>query len=337
MFNPRFRITSHLLKLFEGIASFSAIVMVSRVKASIKNAVERDVLVRSVHSSTWIEGNLLSLAQVRAMSQGEEVNAQEKQKREVANCINAMRWILKNKGKQVSENLVLGLHAKMTKDLLPRAICGKYRNVQNFIVNAKNQVIFTPPVPRKVPILMRELMSWTKTIEEHPIIRSAIFHHQFVAIHSFVDGNGRVARAASQWLLWEKGFDSIYTLGLDEFFAQDRAKYYEMIQQTHDMDGDYTYWVEYVAQGLARSMEMASQQIKEVSVRSKGLVITPKQEELLDLLGKKGTLGSVQIGQAMKINRARVNQLIVPLIRAGIIQKEGAARSVRYRLVQNKF
>lgn len=332
MFNPKFRITSHLVKLFEGIASTSAMVMASRIKASIKNVVQRDALARSVHSSTWIEGNILSLAQVRAMSQGEEVNAQEKQKCEVANCITAMRWILKNKGKQVSENSLLGLHAKMTKDLLPPARCGKYRNVQNFIVNAKNQIIFTPPDIKKVPILMRELISWTKTTEEHPIIRSAIFHHQFVAIHPFVDGNGRVSRAASQWLLWQKGFDPIYTLGLDEFFAQDRAKYYSMIQQTHGMDGDYTYWVEYVAQGLARSVEMASQQIKEVLLRSKGLVVTPKQEELLDLFGKMGVLGSVQIGQAMKINRARVNQLIAPLVRAGIIQKEGAARSVKYRL-----
>jgi Fic family protein len=332
MFKPKFRITSYLVKLFEGMASTSAVVTASMAKTSIKTAVERDVLARHVHSSTWIEGNLLSLDQVRAMSQGEEVDAQEKQKREVANCINAMRWILKNKGKSVSENLVLSLHAKMTNDLLPSARCGKYRNVQNFIVNAKNQVIFTPPAAKKVPVLMRELMSWTKTVEEHPIIRSAIFHHQFVAIHPFVDGNGRVSRSASQWLLWEKGLDPIYTLGLDEFFAQDRSKYYDMIQQTHDMDGDYTYWVEYVAQGLARSVEMASQQIKEASIRSKGLVITPKQEELLDLLGKMGILGSIQIGRAMKINRARVNQLIAPLVRAGIIQKEGAARSVKYRL-----
>ena len=289
-------------------------------------------MARSVHSSTWIEGNLLSLAQVRAISQGQNVNAQEKQKREVANCIDAMRWILKNKSKGISESLVLILHAKMTKDLLPSVRSGKYRNVQNFIVNAKSQVIFTPPAPRKVPALMRELMSWAKEADEHPIIRSAIFHHQFVAIHPFVDGNGRVARAALQWFLWEKGLDPLYTLGLDEFFAQDRAKYYDMIQQTHEMDGDYTYWVDYVAQGLSRSMEMASQRIKEAIIRSKGLLVTPKQEELLDLLGKREMLGSVQICEAMKINRARVNQLISPLIHAGIVQKEGAARAVRYRL-----
>ncbi len=234
MFKPKFRITSRLVKVFESIASAGALVKASMVKASIKAAVERDVLARSIHSSTWIEGNLLTLAQVRAMSQGEEVNAQEKQKREVANCINAMRWILRNKGKAVNENSILVLHAKMTEGLLPSSGTGKYRNVQNFIVNAKNQVIFTPPATRKVAALVQELMAWIKTVEEHPIIRSAIFHHQIVAIHPFVDGNGRVTRAASQWLLWEKGLDPIYTLGLDEFFAKDRARYYDLIQQTHD-------------------------------------------------------------------------------------------------------
>ena len=332
MFKPKFRITSHLVKLFEGIASATALDKARGGKVAVKSAVEKDVLARSVHSSTWIEGNLLSLAQVRAISEGKDINAQDKQKREVANCINAMRWVLKNKSKAVSEKLILALHAKMTKDLLPPARSGRYRNVQNFIVNAKNQIIFTPPTPGNVSASMRELMLWANKKEEHPIIRSAIFHHEFVAIHPFVDGNGRVARAMLQWLLWEKGFDPIHTLGLDEFFAQDRARYYDLIQQTHDMDGDYTHWVEYVTEGLAHSVEAASEQIKEVSLRSKGLTFTPKQEELLALLGKRGVLGGAQICQMMVINRARVNQLIAPLVRAGIVHKEGAARAVRYRL-----
>ena len=332
MFKPKFRITSHLVKLLEGISSATTIVKMGGAKMFVKSAVERDVLARSVHSSTWIEGNLLSLAQVRAISQGQDVNAHDKQKREVANCIYAMRWVLKNKRKAVSENLILVLHAKMTKNLLPPARSGRYRKVQNFIVNSRNKIIFTPPAPRKVLASMRELMLWIKKTEEHPIIRSAIFHHEFVAIHPFVDGNGRVARAGSQWLLWERHLDPIYTLGLDEFFARDRARYYDLIQQTHDMDGDYTHWIEYAAEGLAHSVKAVSQQIKEASLKSKGLVLTPKQDQLLDLFREQGVLGTAQICQFMSIHRARVNQLIAPLVRAGIVHKEGAARAVRYWL-----
>lgn len=333
MFKPEFRITPRLVKLFEGIAAASALVKAGGMKVSLKSAVERDALARSVHSSTWIEGNLLSLAQVRAISEGQEVNAKDKQKIEVANCLNAMRWVLKNKNRTVNENGILALHSRMTKGLLPSARSGRYRNVQNYIANARNKIVFTPPAPGKVVESMRELMSWTrKTSQEHPIIRSAVFHHEFVAIHPFVDGNGRVARAVSQWLLWEKGFDPLYTLGLDEFFAQNRARYYDLIQQTHDMDGDYTHWVEYVAEGLSHSVETVSRRIKEESLRLKGLALTPKQDELLDLLGERGVLGAAQICQSMNINRARVNQLIAPLVRAGIVQKDGAARAVRYRL-----
>jgi DNA-binding CsgD family transcriptional regulator len=126
--------------------------------------------------------------------------------------------------------------------------------------------------------------------------------------------------------------DPLCTLGLDDFFAQDRARYYQMIQETRDMDGDYTSWVEYVASGLAFSATAMQNRIKEGSLRLQRVSLTPKQEELLALLRDQGVVGSLQICAAMKINRARVHQLIAPLVRFGIVAREGAARSVRYRL-----
>ena len=90
--------------------------------------------------------------------------------------------------------------------------------------------------------------------------------------------------------------------------------------------------MEYFAEGLIRSIEMVEGRIKEGSLKLQGVVLTPKQDELLALLGRSGILGAAQICQAMKINRARVNQLIAPLVRFGIVTKDGAARSVKYRL-----
>ena len=60
--------------------------------------------------------------------------------------------------------------------------------------------------------------------------------------------------------------------------------------------------------------------------------LTPKQSELLEYLEKQGTLGSAQICRKMNINRARVNQLIMPLIKSGIVIKEGVTRAALYRL-----
>ena len=276
---------------------------------------------------------MLSLAQVALLSADKDIAAQENQKLEVRNCIKALRWILKNKDSVLNQENLMKLYAMMTKGLLPEARCGKYRDIQNYIVNAKHQVIFTPRSPSKVKQGMSDLFLWLKQHQaEHPIIRSAVFHHEFVGIHPFVDGNGRVARAASQWLLFHDGYDSTWTLGLDEFFAQDRAKYYDMIQQTHDMDGDYTYWIEYIAKGLLASIQTVAKRLKEGARRGKQIALTPKQSELLELLEKGGVTGSAEICDQMDINRSRVNQLIAPLVKAGVVIKEGTTRAVKYRI-----
>ncbi|MBI2094847.1 MAG: Fic family protein [Candidatus Omnitrophica bacterium] len=332
MFKAEFRITPHLLKLFEQIAMAGALVRNSRLQVSVKAPLERDAFARSVHSSTWIEGNLLSLAQVRAVVDGKDLLVEEKQKTEVANCVEAVRRILKTKHKPVTEQGLLAVHARMIKGLLAKDRSGKYRSVQNYIVDARNKVIFTPPPPAQVQGRMKALFAWAKDESLHPVIRSAIFQHEFLTIHPFVDGNGRVGRAVGQWFLWEKGFDPLCTLGLDDFFAQGRPRYYDMIQQTRDMDGDFTHWVEYVAQGLAWAHEDVQNRIKAGTLRLQGVTLTPKQEELLALLERKGVLGAPEIGKAMKINRARVNQLIGPLVRLGIVTRVGAARAVRYRV-----
>ncbi len=332
MFKPIYRITPFLISCLEKIAAQKVLIDRTLKKAPTRIKVARDSFNRSVHSSTWIEGNVLSLAQVKALAAHRSVTAEKDQKLEVENCIQSLKWVLKNKNSMLNQERLLKLHEKMTQGLLPDSRSGRYRQVQNFIVNAKNQVIFTPRPPSKVEQGMKDLFLWLgRNHREHAMIRSAVFHHEFVAIHPFVDGNGRMARAASQWILLHEGYDSLWTLGLDEYFARDRAKYYDMIQQTHDMDGDYTYWIEYVAIGLLEAIQTANKRLQEESRQLAPVSLTPKQKELLDLFKKYKILGSARICKEMKINRARVNQLITPMIKAGIVNKEGKTRAALYR------
>jgi DNA-binding MarR family transcriptional regulator len=62
--------------------------------------------------------------------------------------------------------------------------------------------------------------------------------------------------------------------------------------------------------------------------------LTPKQDELLTLLKEEGIMTSTQIGKIMKVNRARVNQLVGPLVKAGIVFREGTTRGARYGLAR---
>jgi len=335
MFNPQYRITDYFVQCCEKAAAQIAFIQRADLKIPLQISLEREVVNRSVHSSTWIEGNRLSFDQVAALAANKNVIADGDQKKEVGNCIQAVKWMLDNRSKNLTEAKLLNLHQKMTKGLVKAKDCGKYRSVQNYIIDAKGIVIFTPPSPKKVKERMRDLLGWVKNIGDvHPVIRSAIFHHEFVTIHPFTDGNGRMARAAGQWLLFEKGYDPLHTLGLDDFFAADRKRYYDMIQQARDLDGDYTYWVDYIAEGLFFSAKEVADRAKSAtrSRKKTQVTLTPKQEELLHLIDEYGTLGSAQICEYMKINRARVNQLIKPMVESGIVIKEGTTRAVKYHL-----
>lgn len=254
---------------------------------------------------------------------------------EVENYHEALRFIIKNRKRPFTERNLLNIHKLISKNLLASNRSGKYRTIQNYIVNAKNIRIFTPPAPDNVAKRMTNLFRWLKNADDvHPVIRSAIFHHEFVTIHPFIDGNGRAARAASQWLLFKKNYEPAFTLGIDEFFANDRDRYYEKIQQARELDGDYTYWVEYVAEGLLDSTRNITSRLKAKTLqfKRKNIALTPKQEELLKILNTKH-LGSTQISKLMNINRARVNQLINPLVKSGLVVKDGKTRGARYRLV----
>src|SRR3989338_8710707 len=165
MFKPRYRTTPHLVSLLEEIAAQSAMIRQSPLKLPIRISLEKNAVNRSVHSSTAIEGNVLSFKQVAALSDKSDVAADQKQKDEVKNCLNALRWVIRNKKTNISETKLFNLHRMMIKGLLTSERSGRYRTAQNYIVNAKNIVVFTPPAPQHVKGRMKELFAWIKRSE----------------------------------------------------------------------------------------------------------------------------------------------------------------------------
>jgi Fic family protein len=334
MFKPDYRITEYLLELIEEIAAISAKIEAKRIRFTLMARLQSEALERNTHSSTSIEGNSLSLAQVSALNHSQDVAADFKQKKEVFNYFKALRWIIKNPKRKINKDNLLQLHALIVRGLLPDEKSGKFKKKQNFVINENKVVIYTPPAPRECPRLISELLNWVNgAAKTHPIILSAIFHHQLVNIHPFSDGNGRAARAAAQWLLYQKNFDYHHILSLDDFYAGDRKRYYSKIQQARDLDYDFTYWIEYAAEGILGTVKKTYSRINKLSYPSQEeITITPKQEELISLLSMHGSLGSRELGKLLKINRARVNQLVSPLVEAKIIKKEGKARATNYCL-----
>ena len=95
---------------------------------------------------------------------------------------------------------------------------------------------FNPTPPHLVAIEMKEIIDWTNeqlsSKEMHPILVIANFIFEFLAIHPFSDGNGRVSRAITNFLLLKSGYAYVPYISLDEIIEQTKTEYYLSLRAT---------------------------------------------------------------------------------------------------------
>lgn len=338
MYKPRFTISPELLRLVTLATEARAWINSAVVDVSWLPILQRETAVRLAHSSTAIEGNPLTLPEVEALARGEETGATVKDKQEILNALTAMHWIWDRKiGPPIRESDVLHLHRILTRKVLADKQSGHYKTRPNRIADHRGLTVYTPPPPEKARPLTLELLEWINSTASdtiHPVIAGAIAHHRLVSIHPFADGNGRISRALSIWLFYTRGFDSHHLFALDEFFEQDRQRYYQKIQQARDLDDDLSYWLEYVAEGVVETLKKVKERIAglNISAQAPRMVLTKRQEDILRFLRSRGRIKSPDIEKAFSLTRARVSQIIKPLIEAGLVIREGQTRSTTYRL-----
>lgn len=148
----------------------------------------------------------------------------------------------------------------MTKYLVEES--GEFRSGEERVFNGA-QCIFMAPPARFVPQLMDELFAWMKEAKDdvHPLILSSVFHYEFVFIHPFSDGNGRMARLWHTAILskWKPIFEYIPIESQIEKFQDE---YYEAISQCH-VDGESTIFIEFMLSQIDKILDDISAQISE--------------------------------------------------------------------------
>lgn len=330
-YRPQFTITSKLLSQVEAISAVRERIQSATIRVPWIPVLQQDAMSRNAHSSTAIEGNPLTLDQVRAIEGGEPIPVVERSRREVVNYFAALRHIEKSaQKKRMTHEDVLRLHTIMAGGVMDQGDAGRYRTIR------VHMGTYVPPPPNEVSGLMFELLDWWNGESEalSPVLSSAIVHYRFEAIHPLADGNGRVGRALSLWELYRRGFDSHHIFSVDEFYWEDRPRYYAALQAVRQQGEDLTSWLEYCAEGLCATLDRVWQRIQRLSA-SKGmgkLVLRPRQEALLQLLRSKGGLSPREIWDALGVSRQGALDLLNPLIDAGLVKRVGTIKSGRYIL-----
>ncbi len=160
----------------------------------------------------------------------------------------------------------------------------------------------------------------------------AILHYRFEAIHPFADGNGRTGRALALWELYRRVIDSQHLFSVDEFYWEDRPRYYAGLQAVRKAGKALTAWLECSAEGLLLTLERVWKRIQTLSAESGGrkLVLRLKQEQLLQLLRERGSLSPRELWAALDVSKQGAMDLLRPLIEAGLVKREGTLKTGRY-------
>jgi Fic family protein len=330
-YQPLFTITPALLSRVEAIAVLRERIQGAAVQVAWIPALQKDTRARNAHSSTAIEGNPLTLEQVRAVEEGRPLSVPQRARREVVNYFAALRHIEKHaRKKRIAHEDVLRLHAIMAGQVMDQGEAGRYRTMQVRVGP------YFPPPPEEVSGLMFDFLAWwsNDSATLSPTLSSSIVHYRFEAIHPFADGNGRTGRALALWELYRRGFDTHHIFSVDEFYWEDRPRYYAALQAVRGQGEDLTSWLEYCAEGLQQTLERVWQRIQQFSV-SRGrpqVVLRPKQEQLLQLLRARGSLSPREIWSGLRISKQGAIDLLRPLLKAGLVKRVGTLKHGRYVL-----
>jgi Fic family protein len=261
MFKPNFRITARITSALMQIEACRQAIDDLPIDATVLRQLRETAALMTTHFSTQIEGNRLTLPEVRAAIKGERMPGRERDEREVRNhylALGVMEELSERLG-SLSEEDIRRLHGLV---MTGRNKPSPYRVTQNVIRDSSTgSIVYLSPEAPDVPELMRSLIEWINaelTDGELPApIVAALAHYQFATIHPYLDGNGRTTRLLATLILRKAGYGLKGIYSLDEHYAKSLSSYYSALTVgSHNYydgraDGDVTPFISYFCAGMA--------------------------------------------------------------------------------------
>jgi Fic family protein len=349
MYSPKYQISNKVLKNIGQIEASREIIENAPLVPSFEKQFQSDAIVRTVYHGTHIEGNDLTLIQTRKVLEGEEVYGRARDIQEVVNYRNVVTLLddLAAKRGGYEPEMLKEIHKLTVFKIVAEEKIGVFRTTQVVIKEeATGEIIFSPPPFVEVPYLIEDFFDWlngTEAKEIHPIIRAGIAHYILVAIHPFVEGNGRTARAFASLILNKEGYDIKKFFSLEEHFDSDPASYYEAFglvdKQSRNLgQRDLTPWLEYFTEVVAAELSKIKEKVKKLSIDTRLKVkigqqisLTERQMRLVEYLSDQGSGSMQELKRVMSmVSEDTVLRDLKDLLDKGIIRKQGSTKASRY-------
>lgn len=311
IYKPPFTISNKMLTLvisisqkIEKISSYQSLKRMPMLR--------RNNRIESIHSSLAIEANSLSLDQVRDVIDGNPVIGPQKEINEVKDAYDAYQIIEEYDG--FKEKDLLKAHGIIARTIDKEF--GRYRSHPEGVIDEQGNVVHIAPSEKMVPSLMSDLFNWLKNDKDTPLlIRSCIFHYEFVFIHPFGDGNGRVARLWHNVLLmkWNNLFEYI---PIESHIYKYQKEYYESIDRSNK-SGNSNVFIEFMLKMIDETIDEA---LKSINQESKN--ISEQVNRLLGVMKQGIPLSANEIMKRLGIKSKETlrGSYLNPAIQNGLVK-----------------
>ncbi|KKP47507.1 MAG: hypothetical protein UR39_C0004G0023 [Candidatus Woesebacteria bacterium GW2011_GWA1_33_30] len=354
MYSPKYSITNKVLKNIGVVEACKEVIENAPLVPSYEKQFQTDALARTLHHGTHIEGNELNLQQAKKIIEGQEVYGRDRDIQEVVNYRNVMTLLDELVYKKGEPNLdsLLDIHKAVVEKIVDPAKVGVLRTTQVIIKEeGTDKIVLKPPPFVEVPYLLEDFFSWLNSEpakDIHSIIRAGIAHYVLVAIHPFVEGNGRTVRAFTQLLMMKEEYDIKRFFSLEENFDSDLASYYDALFQVDKesqniASRDLTVWIEYFTQVVAVELSKIKEKVRKLSLDTRLKVkfgeqisLSERQMRLMEYISDQGGAPMADLKKLIPmVSEDTILRDLQGLTKKGIIKKEGSTKSARY-LLANK-
>jgi Fic family protein len=306
---------------------------------------KQSTIITSTGASNRIEGNRLSDDEVKDLYKNINIKKfKTRDEQEIAGYIEVLRFIFDTYDEiAISESNVLWLHQEMLKycdkDERHR---GNYKVAPNG-VEAYDPfgnvvgVVFDPTPPHLVKKEITELIDWYNVAitQKHPLIVTANFIYEYLAIHPFQDGNGRTSRLLSNLMLLRNGYDFARITSHEQIIESNKAEYYKTLNYTQTTwktdHEDVSQWIVFFLEVVKAQAQKVFELLKQDNFER---LLSVKQLEVwhfvLSLQGKE--FCRKDLAEALQMPAITVESIIRKFLKMKKITKLGQGRATRYKI-----
>lgn len=294
--------------------------------------------VRSVGASNRIEGNKMSDEEVDVLLQKIDITKlADRDAQEVVGYYEVLDLITESyENIQLTETHVKSLHNSLLKySVKDHWHKGNYKAHSNAVASTfpdgTQQIIFRTAEPGfATEDAMRLLIQWYNSEREvHPLIKIASFVYDFLSIHPFQDGNGRMSRLLSSLLLLKNGYKWIQYVSFEHEIENRKNEYYQVLRscQAQRPNENITVWIQFF---LSCMSNIKSQLLTTLNQRVFEIQLSPREKSIFSIIQNRPNIQSGEIAERLGIPAPTVKRTLSALIQKGIIEKQGSGRSVSY-------